>query len=97
MRIISFIEEVATIKKILIHLDLWLPQTHDPPQVEPDRISINIHPHRSYEWWEAIKHVSGNEYSEDTIVQSPYEDVYSQLERRVVRFKFPYVHYPYNQ
>jgi hypothetical protein len=70
----------ATIKKILIHLDLWLPQTHDPPQVGPNRITIKIQPHRSYEWWEAIKHVTGNVYSDDTIVQSPYEDEYSQLE-----------------
>ena len=78
MRIISFIEDDATIQKILMHLDLWLPQTHDPPQVEPDCNTVHIQPHRSYEWWEAINHVACNEYSDDTIVQSPYEDEYSQ-------------------
>jgi len=31
MRIIAFIEEEAVIKKILSHLNLWLPQYHDPP------------------------------------------------------------------
>ena len=80
MRIISFIEDDATIKKILMHLDLWLPQTHDPPQLEPNRITLHIQPHRSYEWWEAINHISGNEYSEDSFSQSPYEYEYSQLE-----------------
>ena len=79
MRIISFIEDDATIKKILMHLDLWLPQTHDPPQEEPGRINLHIQPHRSYEWWEAINHVSGNKYSDGTFAQSPYEDEYSQL------------------
>lgn len=80
MRIISFIEDDATIKKILMHLDLWLPQTHDPPQEESDRITLHIQSHRSYEWWEAVNHISGNEYSEDKFAQSPYEDEYSQLE-----------------
>ena len=56
MRIISFIEDDVTIKKTLMHLDLWAgrrqslllahatwhPQTHDPPQVEPDYITISI-------------------------------------------------------
>jgi len=80
MRIISFIEDDATNKKILLHLNLWLPQTHDPPQEERDHTTIPIHPNRSYEWWEAINQVSGNAYSEDTCMQSPYEDAYSQLE-----------------
>jgi len=31
MRIIAFIEEEAVIKKILSHLNLWLPQYHAPP------------------------------------------------------------------
>lgn len=31
MRIISFIEDEAVIKKILSYLNLWLPQYHDPP------------------------------------------------------------------
>ena len=32
MRIIAFIEEEAVIRKILIHLDQWLPGNHDPPR-----------------------------------------------------------------
>jgi hypothetical protein len=32
MRIIAFIEEDAVIRKILIHLNLWLPGNHDPPR-----------------------------------------------------------------
>jgi hypothetical protein len=31
MKIISFIEDENVIKKILSHLNLWLPQYHDPP------------------------------------------------------------------
>ena len=32
MRIIGFIEDQATIKKILVHLNLWLPQNNSPPK-----------------------------------------------------------------
>lgn len=32
MRIIGFIEDTGTIKKILMHLNLWLPQSHAPPK-----------------------------------------------------------------
>ncbi len=74
------IEDDATIKKILMHHDLWLPQTHDPPQEELGRINLHVQPHRCYEWWKAINHVPGNEYSDGTFAQSPYEDEYSQLE-----------------
>ncbi|MEA4820929.1 MAG: hypothetical protein VB122_01650 [Erysipelotrichales bacterium] len=49
MRIISFIEDDATIKKILMHLDLWN-MNHDPPSGEKDRIAIHIQSHRSFEW-----------------------------------------------
>ena len=31
MRIISFIEDKETIKKILVHLGLWETRNHDPP------------------------------------------------------------------
>jgi hypothetical protein len=37
MRIIAFIEEQNVIKKILLHLNLWLPQYHDPPDY-PDSL-----------------------------------------------------------
>lgn len=31
MRIVSFIESPETIKKILLHLNLWESRNHDPP------------------------------------------------------------------
>jgi hypothetical protein len=40
MRIIAFIEEDAVIRKILSHLNLWLPQYHDPPDI-PDSYNIS--------------------------------------------------------
>ena len=79
MRIISFIEDDATIKKILMHLGLWMHLNHDPPSGENDRIALHIQPHRSFEWWEAVNRVSGDEDYDDRIVQTPYEDEYSQL------------------
>jgi hypothetical protein len=79
MRIVSFIEDDATIKKILMHLNLWT-MNHDPPPEEKDRIAIHIQPHRSFEWWEAVNHASGNDdVYNDRILQMPYEDEYSQL------------------
>ncbi len=51
---------------------------HDPPSGEKDRISIHIQSHRSFEWWEAMNHASCNEDYDDSIVQMPYEDEYSQ-------------------
>jgi hypothetical protein len=38
MKIISFIEDQRTIKKILMHLDLWM--NHDPPEEEAAVFSI---------------------------------------------------------
>lgn len=70
MRIISFIEDEAAIKKILIHLNLWLPDNHDPP---PGSIMLQVQPHRSFEWWEAVNQVSDFEYVDDSM-QKPYED-----------------------
>jgi len=76
MKIISFIEDDATIKKILKHLNLWMPNNHDPHPKED--FSIHIQPHRSFEWWEAVNNTSCNvKYSED-IYNMPYEDEYSQ-------------------
>ena len=44
MRIISFVEDEAVIKKILSHLNLWLPQYHDPPDYldSPDCIDNSL-------------------------------------------------------
>ncbi len=38
MKIISFIEELPLIEKILRHLDLWDIRNHDPPESEPEHI-----------------------------------------------------------
>ena len=38
MKIISFIEELPVIEKILHHLDLWDIRNHDPPQKVSDYI-----------------------------------------------------------
>ena len=38
MKIISFIEELDVIEKILRHLDLWDIHNHDPPQKVSDYI-----------------------------------------------------------
>jgi hypothetical protein len=54
MKIISFIEDDDTIMKILKHLNLWMPQNHDPPQDEITHFSINVQLHRGFEWWEAL-------------------------------------------
>jgi hypothetical protein len=34
MKVISFIEDDALIKKILAHLGLWEIRIHDPPQID---------------------------------------------------------------
>ena len=70
----SFIEDEAAIKKILIHLNLWLPDNHDPP---PGSITLQVQAHRSFEWWEAVNQVSDCEYEDDSM-QKPYEDDFSQ-------------------
>jgi len=38
MKIISFIEDLDIIEKILRHLDLWDTRNHDPPEPEPSHI-----------------------------------------------------------
>ena len=78
MRIISFIEDAATIKKILMHLNMWHPQNHDPPSSLNKGTSIHVKPHRSHEWWEASNHNFGGEVYTDHSSKMPYEDSYSQ-------------------
>ena len=62
MRIISFIEDEPVIKKILLHLNLWLPLYHDPPDDSPhdQAFKLNTYPLRSYEWWELVNNASSN-------------------------------------
>ena len=39
VRIISFIEEWAVIRKILVYLDLWETRNHDPPAPKNEHIT----------------------------------------------------------
>jgi hypothetical protein len=68
MRIISFIEDEVTIKKILKHLNLWDTRVHDPPNTK-----INI--------LNKVTIISEFSYFTDTvnIPLNTYEDDYSQL------------------
>ena len=69
MRIISFVEEEAVIKKILIHLNLWLPGNHDPPEEDkPFQTTIE---------YGNILEVEFDTYQ--PIYQMPFEDAYSQV------------------
>jgi len=66
----SFIEEEETIKKILLHLDLWMPGNHDPPNLYNEQQYI------------PASKPSGPSYDtthDDYVLQMPYEDEYSQL------------------
>jgi len=69
------------IKKILKHLNLWMPESHDPPNHDPPKdmsdlifenqqieISIKGHYLTSYD-----------QTSSEHISQMPFEDEYSQL------------------
>jgi len=57
MRIILFIEDDTTIKKILMHLDLWT-MNHDPPPGGKNRIAIHI---GVLNGGRAVNHSSGND------------------------------------
>lgn len=80
MKIISVIEDDAAIKKIFLHLDLWLTQNHDPPLAIACCVPSPSQSYRSYEWWEAPNSNIGSDYSDNSYAQSPYEDEYSQAE-----------------
>lgn len=59
-----------TIKEILLHLDLWMPGNHDPPNF-----------YKEHQYIPASK-PSGPSYDtthDDYVLQMPYEDEYSQL------------------
>jgi hypothetical protein len=78
MRIISFIEEQATVKKILMHLNLWMPGNHDPPAnpLAQDEASQEAHSHNIIE---LAFNRSTRLTHEASDTQSPYEDEYSQV------------------
>jgi hypothetical protein len=70
MRIISFIEDEETIKKILLHLDLWMSGNHDPP---------NLYQVHQYIPASKPSGPSDDPTHDDYVLQMPYEDEYSQL------------------
>lgn len=74
MRIISFIEEEAAIKKILKHLNLWMPNIHDPP--EHSKSAAGTHFSNILE---INLDASLQVVQEEIISHMPYEDDYSQL------------------
>jgi hypothetical protein len=74
MKIISFIEDHATIKQILVHLNLWM--NHDPPPTDKSESKLSAETLlRSFEWWETTKNIS---YTDDSYQQPFYEDDFSQ-------------------
>ena len=90
MRIISFIEEEAVIKKILVHLDLWenedhstsVSGNHDPPVYAQFMLSEllpedSIHLHNNDENERVTVAQSSPDYA-DSSYQAGYEDEYSQ-------------------
>ena len=68
MRIISFIEDSETIKKILVHLSLWETRNHDPP---PRKVNMQKYISDLPE----IKETVYDDFSQLT----PYDDDYSQV------------------
>lgn len=69
MRIISFVEDSETIKKILVHLGLWEARNHDPP---PKKTLKANHIDRIVpELPEAV--------CDDFSQLTPYDDDYSQV------------------
>jgi hypothetical protein len=68
MRIISFIEDKETIKKILVHLGLWETRNHDPP---PRKVDM----HKYIKDLPEIKETVYDDFSQLT----PYDDDYSQV------------------
>ena len=71
MKIISFIEDHATIKEILVHLKLWM--NHDPPKYGDEFEASHEGRAGSFAWWE-----SGTSESVKKI-NALYEDDFSQL------------------
>ena len=67
MRIISFMEDAAVIKKILKHLNLWETRIHDPPtDMRNMRNDATMIPEFS-------------DFADDVFSLNTYEDDYSQL------------------
>ena len=73
MRIISFIDDKPTIRKILIHLNLWMTGNHDPP--EPSKSApLDYLTFKTEDLYENLFET----IIENTALQVPYEDDFSQ-------------------
>lgn len=79
MRIISFIEDELTVKKILKHLGLWMTYNHGPPSDSVSNSKEHMQLNRSIEWWESVNDISVQEIYDESNCQMPYEDEYSQV------------------
>ncbi len=73
MRIISFIEDSETIKKILVHLGLWETRNHDPPPKKTFKAN-----HIDHSVPELPETVYDNLY-DDFSQLTPYDDDYSKV------------------
>ena len=69
MRIISFIEEAALIKKILIHLNLWM-KYHDPPTMNKTSNHTYIEEYQEEPSYEESQFKYEDEFSQ----VNPYDD-----------------------
>jgi hypothetical protein len=94
MRIISIIGDLAIVKKILIHLDLWATKNHDPPPTSSADIEYaclqvrlianeeNLRTTRKVKAqevsYEELPQLSFDEFSDDYVMPMPFEDEYSQ-------------------
>jgi hypothetical protein len=79
MRIISFIEDELTVKKILKHLGLWMTYNHGPPSDSVSNSKEHMQLNRSIEWWESVNDISVQEIYDESNCHMPYEDEYSQV------------------
>ena len=73
MRIIAFIEEEAVIKKILKHLNLWLP-SHDPPEKDNSFQKTQFSDILNIDFDDVSLRIR-----QEAIPQIPYEEEYSQV------------------
>jgi hypothetical protein len=92
MKIISFIEEESLIKKILKHLNLWMPDKDPPNHSPPQHILelINTNTNMPYKQNTIVGMSTGNtlittyayhddnKETRDYIPQMPFEDEFSQ-------------------
>jgi hypothetical protein len=89
MRIVAFIEEDTVVRKILKHLNKWLPQYHDPPDSKNSPENYNISASlNAYLQTITDNTITDNEFLENVQLnmfsdrcfeyQHPFEDEFSQ-------------------